>query len=110
MIPGSFWWNISMQLHNLDKTSRSNKNPNADATTVRKAVRDFTICPMNVALLRNSGVGNTVEKILKFPNPNIDADTLSKLEQLLSSWMALAASSGVEVKGHKYKGNIDKHT
>jgi TFIIS helical bundle-like domain len=49
--------------------------------------------PMNVALLKDSGVGKRVKKAIKHVGPNHKG----QLESLLKSWMDMAANDGVFV-------------
>lgn len=69
--------------------------------------------PMDVSLLKSSGIGKAVKKFMKacssdqrlqvFDEPisssNIRETPRSKLEAVLQSWMAMAANSGVKMKG-----------
>ena len=51
---------------------------------------------MNVALLRDSGVGKAVKKILKKMKGSCkDAEIRGQLEELLNRWVDMAESSGV---------------
>lgn len=60
--------------------------------------------PMNVALLRDSGVGKHIKKCIKrlnqsCLNSNERNDWEHQLGELLASWKAIAANSGVAVTG-----------
>lgn len=77
-----------------------------------KSIKAICELPMDVALLKSSGIGKAVKKFLKacssnmalqvFDEPistsNIRETPRTKLEAVLHSWMALAANSGVTMK------------
>ena len=58
--------------------------------------------PMNVELLRDSGVGKTVKKMIKKMK---DVEIRGQLEKLLQSWMDMAERSGAGGAGGK--GGVD---
>jgi hypothetical protein len=70
-----------------------------DNDTVKGTICTLAQIPMNVSLLRDSGVGKTLKKFLKSPPATLDVESINSLKTLLSSWMELAASSGVAMKG-----------
>jgi hypothetical protein len=65
-----------------------------DEASVGRAIDKLTHFPMNIALLKATGIGKTVKKIIKS-----HCGGCEQLKQLLTSWMDLAASNGVEIKG-----------
>jgi hypothetical protein len=81
-------------------------------TMVIRTVKEICDMPMDVTLLKSSGIGKAVKKFVKaccsneslkiFDDPisssNIRETPRTKLEAVLNSWMAMAASSGVQMK------------
>lgn len=79
---------------------------------VNRTIKEICDMPMDVTLLKSSGIGKAVKKFIKacccneslnvFDDPisssNIRETPRSKLEAVLNSWMAMAASSGVHMK------------
>jgi hypothetical protein len=77
------------------------------------AIRALSESSMNISLLKSSGIGKSVKKFLKacssneglqyfdepFSSQNVRETPRTKLESTLQSWMAMAANSGVEIKG-----------
>ena len=99
-----------------------------DATTIIEATLALKESPMNVALLKDSGIGKVLKKLikvssnrrqksifrrLKMPVSSAAAragdvkelSVLKQLEQLLQAWMDLAASVGVEINSSPTKKN-----
>lgn len=68
-----------------------------DERAASEAIDILVKSPMNVALLKATGVGKGVKKIIKRA---LDlSPQVQRLEQLLTTWKYLAASNGVEIKG-----------
>lgn len=99
-----------------------------DTTTIVEATQALKESPMNVALLKESGIGKVLKKLikvsstrrqksifkrLKMPVSSAAAragdvkelSVLKQLEQLLQAWMDLAASVGVEIYSSPTKKN-----
>jgi hypothetical protein len=66
----------------------------ASPSEIREAVDVLRRTPMNVSLLKDSGVGKIVKRAIKKATI-VDAESKCKLEDLLSTWMEMAANSGV---------------
>lgn len=91
------------QLNSIDKELR---------TVAFRTISEICEMPMDVSLLKSSGIGKAVKKFIKscssneclsafdepISNSNIRETPRTKLEAVLQSWMALAASSGVQMK------------
>ena len=85
-----------------------------DKSMAMREIRSLSDSPMNVSLLKASGIGKTVKKFLKaccgretllgldqaidLSGINSQETLKSKLESALQAWMALAANSGVKMK------------
>jgi len=75
-------------------------SPTATQPERQNAVDRIRQSPMNVALLRDSGVGKSIKKaIKKLDRECSDTSIRNQLEELLSSWRDMAASSGIEMTG-----------
>jgi hypothetical protein len=70
-----------------------------DETSVGRAIDKLTQFPMNIALLKSTGIGKTVKKIIKSQRGEGESPVVEQMNQLLTSWMDLAASNGVKIKG-----------
>jgi len=81
-----------------DAIARQVEQDSMDASTVSAAIDTLEQSPINVALLKATGIGKTVKKILKRSADSPDA-WCQRLQSLLTSWKDLAASKGVEIKG-----------
>lgn len=68
--------------------------------TISDAIKSLSKTPMSVQLLKDSGAGKILKKVIKSPHPTIEEESLQQLNLLLESWMSLAATSGVTIKGH----------
>jgi hypothetical protein len=53
------------------------------------AIHTLETTPMNVALLRDSGVGKTMKKITKKQNHHLPIETLRSIQTILNNWMEL---------------------
>lgn len=88
-----------------------------------RTIRDVCDLPMDVELLKSTGIGKAVKKFLKacasnpalevfdqaIPGQDLRETPRTKLESVLKEWMAIAANSGVEIKGStgkEFAGNI----
>lgn len=76
---------LQVQANHLMTSSAS---PTVD---IQEVINILRAAPMNVALLKDSGVGKTVKKAIK----KVDAEWKTQLEDLLSVWMEMAATDGV---------------
>jgi hypothetical protein len=77
-----------------------------------KAINIICELPMDISLLKSSGIGKAVKKFLKscdaherlqcfdepITNQNIRETPRTKLDTVLQSWMSMAAKSGVKMK------------
>lgn len=80
-------------------------SPTATQPERQNAVDQIRQSPMNVALLRDSGVGKSIKKVIKkLDREGSDTSIRNQLEELLSSWRDMAASSGVEMTGKTAAG------
>jgi hypothetical protein len=70
-----------------------------DEASVGRAMDKLTEFPMNIALLKATGIGKSVKKIIKSHSGESGSPVMERLNQLLMSWMELAASNGVKIKG-----------
>jgi len=68
-----------------------------DEAALGKAVDMLGESPMNVALLKATGVGKSVKKMIKLQRTEA-SPCVERLQELLTCWKDLAASSGVEIK------------
>lgn len=76
-----------------------------------RTIKSVCLMPMDIALLKSSGIGKAVKKFIKacssnrclqiFDEPmsssNISETPRTKLEAVLQSWMAMAANNGVKL-------------
>jgi hypothetical protein len=62
----------------------------SDDDTVSRVVNRLSQLPMNVALLRDSGIGKLVKRVLKKHQPQQEQE---QLRQLLATWMQVAEDS-----------------
>jgi hypothetical protein len=65
--------------------------PSSSPEDVQDAINTLRRTPINVTLLKDSGVGKTVKKATK----KVDAEFAGQLEDLLSGWMQMAATDGI---------------
>jgi hypothetical protein len=70
-----------------------------DEASVGRAIEKLTQLPMNISLLKATGIGKSIKKIIKSHRGECESPVVERLNQLLTSWMDLAASNGVKIKG-----------
>lgn len=71
-----------------------------DEASVSRALDKLTQFPMNIALLKATGIGKSIKKIIKSHRGEVsESPVMERLNQLLTSWMDLAASNGIKIKG-----------
>jgi hypothetical protein len=70
-----------------------------DEASVGRAMDKLTQFPMNIALLKATGIGKSIKKIIKSQRGESESPVVERLNQLLTSWMDLAASNGIKIKG-----------
>lgn len=89
-----------LQIAELQQAVELLQKSSATREVQQSALLKLLSSPMNVALLRDSGVGKAVKKVLKkMKDVHKDAEIRSQLEALLKSWMDMAESSGVGSNG-----------
>jgi hypothetical protein len=100
--------------NNLLALVKNDETAEGDKESVLQEIRALSEAPMNISLLKATGIGKTVKKFLKASaareswlglQETIDLSgqrsqetPKSKLESTLNTWMAMAASSGVKMK------------
>lgn len=75
-------------------------------STIKDPIAYLTKAPMSVSLLRDSGAGKILKKAIKSASNTMDQDVLNQMKKILSSWMALAANSGIDMKSHERELSI----
>jgi hypothetical protein len=70
-----------------------------DEASVGRAMEKLTQFPMNIAMLKATGIGKSIKKIIKSQRGESESPVVERLNQLLTSWMDLAASNGIKIKG-----------
>jgi hypothetical protein len=85
-----------------------------------RTIRGICELPMDVALLKSSGIGRTVSKFVKEcnsstrlqvfgePAANFTETPHAKLESVLHAWKCMAAKGGIPIKDLVGDGSIDK--
>lgn len=96
------------QIAELQQAMEELQQPAATLQEKQSAAKKLCSAPMNVGLLRDSGVGKSLKKIVKKMKKSAkeDARLLSQLENLLESWMAMATDNGVGGGGAR-GGGVD---
>jgi hypothetical protein len=84
--------------------SKTTGNEQYGHSNISDATASLSKIPMSVQLLKDSGAGKVLKKIVKSPHPAIDQESLLQLNSILTSWVTLAASSGVTMKRHQPTG------
>jgi hypothetical protein len=90
------WPCLIDQLHHTAQVFEMVSLESAEAS---EAISKLSESPMNVALLQASGVGKVIGKCLKKNDGLTGNQNYQRLDKLLTTWKALAANSGITVKG-----------
>jgi hypothetical protein len=70
-----------------------------DEASIGRVMDKLIQFPMNIALLKATGIGKSIKHIIKSHRGESESPVVERLKQLLTSWMDLAASNGVKIKG-----------